>query len=57
MEYRKNDFPFPEFLFGGEVVDGFKEGDHMVVGVVFGILIKNVGAKWGGEKSARGGRG
>ena len=38
-------------------MDGLKEGEDMVVSVVFGVLIKNVGAKWGGEKGARGGCG
>ena len=38
-------------------MDGFKEGEDMVVGIVFGVLIKNVGAKWGAEKSACGGCG
>ena len=38
-------------------MDAFKEGEDMVGGVVFGILIKIVGAKWGGEKRARGGLG
>ena len=57
VEYRKKDFSFQENLFGCEVVDGFKEGEDVVVGIVFGVLIKNVGAKWGGEKSACGGCG
>ena len=31
-------------------MDRFKEGEDVVVGIVFGVLIKNVGAQWGGEK-------